>query len=417
MRKYFKKRLIEALKMVIVSGVVFGLSMLIAMLILVVTGCERRELSIYGSEFHSLTLNVDWHDYSDKNPDGMTAWFWPRETEDELVPDSLAEWGKPYRFTTSSVLHFDLYLHSGKYRGVVVDYSPEEFSKQEFLDMDDIQRARVVATLDAYQPTPDSLGQNSALYGPAAFGQPLPEKQNDNNYYVVRCQPEEMAIDTLNNMVVMAGEYGDYVPYNERTTYQEKLTVKEFRARPQSPIWELRLRLPVNGIVNIWQVEATLAGMADGHYLARGCNTDTPCLIKVDDWQLIKTNNYGSGYIETTVRTFGLRPGDRQENSVTRSRRGGLLVIEDASALRLNLMFRLRDRKTVCTYHYDLGKHVEEFADEQVLRLWMSETEIAQDPDVGGGNINLPYVEAYEGAGFGADVTPWEDGVQADVPM
>ena len=358
---------------------------------------------------------MDWHKYAGKNPDGMTVWFWPRETGDLDVPDTLALWGKPYRFTTASVMHYDLYLHSGCYHAAVIDYSPEEYSRQEFLDMDDMLRARVVAVSEAHQPESDTLAQK--LYGHEAYGKVLPGTLQATGLYRVTCQPEEMGLDTLRNMTVQAGEYGDYIPYGERDSYQQQLQVKEFRAIPLSPIWQLRLRLPVKGISNIWKIEASLAGMADGHYLALGRNTDTPCLIYIDEWDVVKTDNAGNGYVETTVRTFGLRPSARQTAASRHTNRSGALVIDDASEIRLNLLFTLRDRVTTCTYHYDLGKHVEEFEDELVLRLWLTEDEIATDPDIGGKTVDLPYVAPYDGAGFGADVTEWEDGQDAEVEM
>lgn len=400
---------------IMVCLVTVTVSLMMIVLILLITSCERRDLYVYGDEFHSLTLHVDWHDYADKNPDGMTAWFWPRETEYILIPDSLADWGEPYRFTTANVQKYDLYLHSGKYYGVVIDYSPEEYSRQTFHDLDDIRLARVVATPDPDQPQVDSLGRNRALYGADAYGRTLPDKQEGTSYYMVRSQPEEMGVAILPSMVVTAGEYGDYVPYNERNTYQQQLTVKEFVAKPQSILWKLKLRLPVKGIINIWQIDATIAGMADGHYLTRNCNTDTPCLIRVDDWQVVKTDNEGHGYIEATVRTFGLRPNACA--SSTRTTRGDELVIDDASELRLNIRFTLRDRKTTCLYHYDLGRYVEEFDDEQALRLWLNESDFEEDPDLADGSINLPNVDAYESTGFGADVTPWETGNEVEVPM
>lgn len=415
MKSYLKEKLRRLLQELVFLVGTTILSVLVIILILAVSGCERRELYVYGDEFHSLTLNVDWHKYAGKNPDGMTVWFWPRETADETVPDSLAQWGKPYRFTTANVMHYDLYLHSGCYHAAVIDYSPEEYSRQEFLDMDDIMKARVVAVSEAHQPESDTLAQK--LYGHEAYGKVLPDTLQATGLFRVTCQPEEMGLDTLRNMTVQAGQYGDYIPYGERQNYQKQLQVKEFKAMPLSPVWQLRLRLPVKGISNIWKIEASLAGMADGHYLALGRNTDTPCLIYIDEWDVVKTDNAGNGYVEATVRTFGLRPSARQTAASRHTNRSRALVIDDASEIRLNLLFTLRDRVTTCTYHYDLGKHVEEFEDELVLRLWLTEDDIKNDPDLADQSIDLPYVDAYEGAGFGADVTEWEDGQDAEVEM
>ena len=42
------------------------------------------------------------------------------------------------------------------------------------------------------------------------------------------------------------------------------------------------------------------------------------------------------------------------------------------------------------------------------------------NPDGGGIDIKpivLPYVEAYDGAGFDANVSPWQEGENADITM
>ena len=86
------------------------------LLLAVTTSCERRELYVYGDEYRSVELNVDWRKYSQTDPDGMTAWFYPLNTEQN----------KPYRITTANVRRHELYLPGGLYRGMVIDYSPEE---------------------------------------------------------------------------------------------------------------------------------------------------------------------------------------------------------------------------------------------------------------------------------------------------
>ena len=415
-KRYYRKRLKQALTAVGVSVVGFLFSMLFAMTIVAMTGCERRDLFVSGAEFHSLTLNVDWHEYAERNPDGMTAWFWPRETDDILVPDSLAEWGSPYRFTTSSVQKFDLYLHGGRYRGVMIDYSPEEYSRQSFVGFDDALTACVVALPDPDQPRMDSLGYNQSLYDSNAFGRELSGKQNGSNLCVLSCQPEEMSVAIFPRMEIVAGDYGDYVPYGERDTYQQQLTVKEFQAYPRSIIKKLHVRLPIKGISNIWQVEATVAGMANGHYLFRDCNTDTPCLIRVTDWQVVKTSDEGLGYIESTIRTFGPCSSFGNSSKARAFTRSGQET-DEADEIRLNICFTLRDRKTTCTYHYDLGNYLQESSDGREFGLLLTNDDFANDPSLGSQSVDLPYVEVYDGAGFGADVTPWDSGTEVEIPM
>ena len=91
------------------------------LLLTLAASCERRELYVYGDEFHDAFLEVDWSEYDGHRPDGMTAWFYPGPAGQNF--------NKPYRHTTADVDHYDLYLSGGLYQGMVVDYSPEEFGK------------------------------------------------------------------------------------------------------------------------------------------------------------------------------------------------------------------------------------------------------------------------------------------------
>ena len=122
---------------------IIGITLYFCMMAWLLSGCERREMYVYGDEYQSVELEVNWRKYADTDPDGMTVWFYPMGNE------SL---GKPYRTTTASVRHTGLYLPGGLYNGVVVDYSPEEYSRQRFVDMDELFSARVEATPATYQP-------------------------------------------------------------------------------------------------------------------------------------------------------------------------------------------------------------------------------------------------------------------------
>ena len=382
--------------------------------VLLLAGC-RRDLWVYGNEFTSVSLDVDWRKYQGKDPDGMTCWFFP---EDESI--------QPSRITTASVRHTDLYLGRGRYTGVVIDYSPQEYSCQEFVGMDRASTACVQATPASYQPEANAYVQ---LYGSACFHEPLPHIL-ENGFYQVANQPEQMALDTLKDMVILTGEYGDYIPYEVRDTYQSTLTMQKFKSTPTSPIWSLRIRVYVKGIDYLWQVEGSLAGLADGRFLALNRNTDVPCLLRLDEWSTQRTGN-NVGYISCTVTSFGLRSSqhpfrcyDNQGNDITpaadgsraatRAEAGNQVDWEDTHTiypndLQLNLVLMLRDHSTMLDYHFNVGENVVSYDNQLVLQLDLD----SSTP----GYPDLPYVDAYEGTGFNATVTPWEDGGSADVPM
>lgn len=393
--------------------------------------CERRELYVYGDEFHSVELEVDWREYASSDPDGMTVWFYPIDTGRT----------SPYRSTTASVRHHDVYLPGGYYQGVVVDYSPEEYSRQEFLDMDIMQSARVEATPSSYQP--DSLtvvGEgvaksvsgliNTQLFGEVAWNTVHVERPDINQatgLYMVANQPESMALDTLHNRYVDQGRYGDYIPYKQRDTYQDSIRITTLYAQPTTLIWKLRIRVWIqSGFNYLWQMPGSISGLSNGHLLALNENTDTPCLLFIDSWSTERTGT-DSGYISATVSTFGLRPGsilpDRElHHAATRAGDSQSEGWNDyythvcrPDQIKLNLSFLLRDHATLLHYHFNVGDYVVGYDNQLVLRVELGPDDFYPNNPNGPEPINLPYVDAYNGTGFGADVTPWDDEPPVDI--
>lgn len=434
---------------------VIGFTLYLGVMAWLLSGCERRELYVYGDNFQSVELEVNWRKYADRDPDGMTVWFYP------LGGDPLE---KPYRTTTASVRKQSLYLPGGLYNGVVVDYSPEEYSRQRFVDMDELFSARVEATPATYQPdsmtvtgegVPAGLSDevNALLYGDGAWTvkhEGRTSGKGGSGYYMVSSQPEQMGLDTLSRVLVERSAYGDYVPLAEKDSYQSQINVMTLHAEPQTIVWHVRVRVFVSdGFNYLWQTPASITGLADGHYLAVDRNTDTPCMIGIDDWEAIRTGE-NSGYLQTTFTTFGLRPGSVKggiKHKVSAGRRGSQTNVMgaatragetepegnssgwydyetdlcDSDELRLNLAFVLRDHSTVINYQFDVGEQVVCFEEQLVLRLDLTEEYFDPDNPDGGGpdvkSIVLPYVEAFSGTGFNANVSEWQEGGTADTTM
>ena len=459
-RQHERNYLLEELLLVIAA-------IAIIVIILMLTGCERRELYVYVDEFYDVYLDVDWSDYTSRRPDGMTIWFYPNDGDGST---------KPQRHTTANTSHYEFYLAGGRWQTLLIDYSPDEFSHQKFFGMDTLQTARVEAAPAAEQPEAfETIFQQldvktdyipfTKLYGDSCWTYELPSREEKTGFYTVSDQPESMALDTLKDMMVSHGQYGDYIPWQERDTYQSTITVQGFECRPQPVVQKLLIRVFVRGIQYMWQLQGTLAGLSNGRYLAEDRNTETPCLIMLDDWRLEVIND-SLGFVQTTINTFGLRPSTVRgaRNAVTgemvRSNTRSEAVDGnsyywldcDADELRLNLRFTLRDHAKVLEYQYDIGNQIIEVDGQHLLRADLDTRffgtsygqkgdpgEPGKDgmpgkdgrdgkdgidgkdgwvypaPDPNNEEPDLPYVDPYNGAGFSADVAPWEEVPPIDV--
>ena len=458
---------------------IIGFALYFGMMAWLLSGCERRELYVYGDEFRSVYLDVDWSNYYGHRPDGMTAWFYPGDGEES-----------PYRHTTADVNHYELYLSGGRYQGVLVDYSPEEYTHQQFLGMDRLSTARVEVTDLPEQPANidtlivhnDTLRQwlegvdtqiYRRLYGDSCWQYQLPRRSDATGYYMVSNHPEYMTLDTLKDMEVDRGEFGDYIPWQRVNDYQSTIIEKGFQAKPVQVPQRMRIRVFVRGIQYLWQIKGSLAGLSNGFYLGRQECTDTPCVVELDDWK-VEFINDSLGYVYTTFDTFGIRPStvhrrvplqdegiyygyghasDTWDFAYTRAEddaaQNDTVYWVDANPdeLRLNLRFILRDRGTVMHYSFDVGDQVLEFDGRHLLRVDLNtrffgtsydhkgEKGDKGDPGEPGPpgppgppyppipwpphpdphEPDFPYVDPYNGAGFDAEVEPWVDVPPVDV--
>lgn len=377
-----------------------GTVLALVAVIVVLAGC-RRDLWLYSDQFKQVEIDVDWRNYfrdqqlypNEPDPDGMTLWFFPKDGRTS------------YSVTTSEVRHYETYLSRGDYEGLVIDYSPAEYGRQEFVGMDYAQTAKVQTTATAYQP--DSL---SELYGPACYAHALPSVE-PIGLYTVSWEPENMASDTV-HMHIDTGEYEEYIPYKERDSYQQTLVHQLYRMEPLIVPWRMRVRVYIKGIYYLYQVKGSIAGLADGYYLMQDRTSSTPCLLALDNWETVVTGD-NVGYIAMTFMTWGVQDtsvryqGRHMEQGEKAENVPDNLINHPADEIRLNLRLLLRDRRTVCNYHFDVGNMVREYWNEYALRIDLE--------DGFEGQPDLPYVDAYNGLGFDGVVVPWEEGGNADV--
>lgn len=399
-----------------------------AALLMLTTGCERRELFVYQDNFKQVEVNIDWRNYFREwgiegrklgntpyvvepatDPDGMTIWFFPRDGRES------------YHYTVAEVRKFETYLSKGEYDGMVFDYSPAEYGHQEFLGMEYASTAKVKSTPASYQT--DSIPE---LYGPEAYDYALP--MNSNGYCIVYNQPEDIASDTC-YMNITTGKYDKYIPYKEREEYQKTLTKQVFDMEPIIDPWQMRIRIYIRGIHYLWRASATVAGLADGYYLVQCKSTENPCMIQLDDWEIhlpdpLLDPNGNTGYIAKTFKTWGPLNFENRNWDVHVPQRplegtkyeGGIplnafsyeqLSDRVANELRINLKCLLRDRQTVKYYHFNVANLIHVFRNEYALRVDLM--------DGFDGQPDLPYVEAYNGMEFGGLVIPWENEDPVDV--
>ena len=373
-------------------------------LLALVTGCkDRRNLWVLADAYPQVELVTDWSEAADY-PQGMTAWF---------IDNNGSGYTRNHK--TAEVEHSWLNLPIGNYTGLVFDYSPEEYGRLEFVNMNDPELAEVLSRPAVNQP----VSTDTELFGdkavPDVMWNQIPHAQGGtvidaaSPVYQVSAEPESISLDVLSDVNITSGFDGDYIKWRDKEDYTTDVATHTLYAWPKPIVWKLHVLVHVKGIYYLHSVRASIVGLASGYMMAKRQHNDKPCILAIDEWNVNVTGD-NTGNITSSINTFGLAEEATWsteygvQQAVTRD---GVIDDDILSALRLNLEFLLRDEETVLNYHFDVGGHVSIYEDQLVIRV---DIPIELAPD-------LPYVMAKGGTGFDATVTPWENGGSADVGM
>lgn len=367
--------------------------MLLATVQTLLTGC-RRDLYVIAEHEKQIELITDWSKATQK-PGGMTWWFMRNDNS-----------GYNRHETTAAVTHTWLGIARGQYTGIVFDYSPAEYSHMSFVDMTTPGSALMLLNPAADQPRTEVN-----IVGPDAVPESMtdiPYMTTDGSTFMVSAAPEKINIATLENVDVLTGSDEDYILYEDRNKSNDDIIKQTIYANPEPIVWKVRAIIHVKGIDRLYTVRGSVAGLADGYWLASKRSTSSRCLQLMDNWQINVVDT--EGYMTAEQNCLGLpdkdmppsplyaRGGSRQPNSENPSY---------DELLRLNLSFLMRDKKTVVNYHYDLDDdEVEVYEDQRLIVIRIT----SAHPDC----PDLPKVDSDDSTGFDADVSDWEEGGHSD---
>ncbi len=317
-----------------------GLVKYIICLLVVVTfsACERREIF---SEYHSylnVELIVDWSNLEEFGvPQGASAWFYPKEI-----------------FRTNEVDHFYVPLEEGNYELVLFSYSMENYPSLNFVRSDSVSTFRITA----------------------AHGGLLADS-------------ESFALDVQKGIEVSDKAKAVY-GYGLGGATDSVLVVNSIFLEPKRIVQRSQLSLKLKGIHNLFDVRASIVGMADAFIVDSMCRSSSTESFELDSWEI--DGSYGEGELKFSFNSFGLQ----YQNAGKQEEWKGLFEVD----------FLLVDKETVLTYSIPLTGEVHIVKPAQGYELCF---EVGfKDGDI---DIVLPDVVPAdsEGGGFDAEVDSWGD--------
>ena len=357
-----------------------------AMATLLLPSCTRYELELYHDGRADVHLTYDWDSLFHLRPDGMTLML-------AHDGDTIS-----YYDATNSIFENTLKLSSGRYLLTVMNRTFGEYGTMRFYQRQ--SHNDIFAVANTYHISSETAWDHGRTYME---------------------EPERIgvAVDTF----TVPHTIDELQFYNWREHFDADTIHLE---RPQVILpmtTTLNIRVKVRGISYMRAMEGYISGMADGFYLNQQWRRSEVGVLKLTNWErdystqaatraaADSTAETNVGWMTTTVETFGL-PHGRE-----------LLRWRTPESNYIQLHFTLIDGRTV-DFSYYVGKDIHYGADNGEMEVFsradvtlrldlVIDAPFYDDDEV----PIMPYAQP-EGSGqFGADVQPWGDDVDVEVPM
>ena len=356
---------------------------LIALIAILLTSCDRRDLEVVLDEKVHVKLVIDWkvnfQEIYNEQPNGMTVMLWGKHAAAPIVES-----------VNSNTL--TLALAPDDYQLIIYNDREEEFLP--YMQLYDRQSFSDIAMR--------TLSYTS---------------RSDNTEYMHYPEPIGVSVDsfTISDDMV-ANDTTIFVPYQEyidnggekyRTV--EKVYEIDEVATPMTVT--VFLKAKVKRYQSIKSIEASLSGLADGFYLSRINRTreSGTIMLKADTWKLYKYGDTADslGIVTNETPSFGLPYGKE------------LISERNPEDCVLHFRITLTD-DNVQDISFNVGKELRYITPEgreAQIRYRQDLYNLKMELDLTDYIVLPPTPGAPEGAGFDARVDEWEDGGSIDVGM
>jgi len=341
------------------------------------TSCDRYEVELYYTGKADVSVDIDWESRFGERPSGMTI--------------MLAKDGDAITFTdiTHNVDHYDLQLEPGEYKMLIFNRTFGEFGSMRFLRTKSFN---------------DILAQAERL-------QRTPEDWDVNADYIQEPEAIGCAVDTFTVLPEMTDGEFHFVYWKDKIDGNyESLKLREV-VEPMTT--EFFIRVKVIGFKYMAGVVGNISGMADGFLLSQAWRRQEMNYHFLDSWAAKaapdeSTEEKSVGYITTKISTFGL-PHGRELPSQRLPAYNSLslcftLIDDTKHVFRYNVGDKITYRNVEVTKY---NKHDVTLQLELELDAFYSDDELP----------NLPYAQPSGTGAFDAEVQPWGDDENVDVPM
>ena len=334
------------------------LTFLFLAFLIMLSSCEHKELCYHHPHTAKVRVNVDWSEFVEEQPTGMTVMVYPSNGE------------KPHTSLTHTLDHASFNLPEGMYHTLAFNQSVTEFGSLNFRQMENYNQAEVV-----------SANQESRWY------------EGRSNGGRVVTQPEWIAAHREEGTMITQ-EMVEGMRMNGKHRSGEGSEYVLSSLEPQNIVYTVHVRVYIKGVYNLRSARAALDGMAEGYRFASALPSSVSATYLMEEWELtVDKADPTRGYIETNLYCFGLPDGHRGTS--------------DENQLTLSVL--LVDNKTILNFPFMVGDKFKNGNTGDRLSLYL-EVELDEPlPDV--------KPEGGSDSGFDAVVEDWGEEIEHDVQM
>lgn len=345
----------------------------------VLTACDRYEIELYYDGHADVHTTFDWMTRFGTKPEGMT-FMWAKDS------DVISYFDPTYRVDERTDQPT-----AGTYYVTTMNKTFGEYSTMKFYNRN--SHNDLTAVSNTYYITSDNAWDKGRTYME---------------------EPEDIGVAVDTFTVGKTVDDLEFYPWRERHQADTMRIERKQVIEPMTTV--LNIHVKVRGISYMRSIDGYITGLANGFLLNQAWRTTEVGSLKLEHWERDLTRagddtEANVGWMNCSVRTFGL-PHGRE-----------LLKQRTPSSNYIFLHFTLLDGRTV-DFSYLVGQNIRYDGDTGEMEVFARhdvtlELDLVIDaPFYGNDEVPImPYAQP-EGSGqFDAQVEPWGDDVNVDVPM
>ncbi len=366
------------------------------MLLTVAFGCQRRPLEVLIGTTVRVIVKVQWDVLIDTYAAADPELAKPTGVSLYIFRDN-----DFYRkITTASVDEIEVQLEQGNYKMYMIGYSPDEYWRQEFFNMEDYDKAyarlqeNTLATWARKSDDETVVENPEVMYAGVADPFEITEQMTEDYQYYYTHLTKLRKASQNNTKGNSSTKSADEVYYEERV---EQYTI-HVPIVAYNTVSQFMVSIYASNADLLQALRASTSGMARGLVITSDVTNDETGIQMIrEGWKLVMDDEEKNiGHLDATITSFGLP--------------GGAAPSPDRDP-SLNVSALMVDGSTIANYTFQVGDLIQLLDPNPGYKhLYKLVLGSVKEPA-----MDLPIVKEETSGGFSAGVEDWGEEVNVDL--